>query len=47
MMINMSRRDEFAVLTTRTNSAALLWKESRGISPDSVADKMDVAMLQW
>lgn len=26
---------------------ALIWKESRGFSPDSVADKLDHAMLKW
>ena len=26
---------------------ALVWKESRGIAPDSVADKLDDAMLKW
>lgn len=24
-----------------------MWKESRGVAPDSVADKMDDAMLSW
>ena len=24
-----------------------MWKESRGVAPNSVADKMDDAMLQW
>lgn len=24
-----------------------MWKESRGIAPDSVADKMDAVILSW
>lgn len=30
-----------------TNNTEVLWKNARGIAPDSVADKMDAAMLKW
>ena len=39
------RRSDYEVLRLQTNNMALVWKESRGIAPDSVADKLDDAML--
>lgn len=41
------RRSDFDILRIKTNNTALIWKETRGIAPDSVADKMDDAMLSW
>lgn len=41
------RRSDFEILQLQTNNMALVWKEARGIAPDSVADKMDDAMLRW
>lgn len=41
------RRSGFDILRIQTSNTALLWKEARGIAPDSVADKMDEAMLSW
>ena len=43
----MALRDRYDVLVILTNNAALIWKEARGIAPDSAADKLDVAMLAW
>lgn len=43
----MAKRDNYDVLVTLTNNAALLWKEARGIASNSVADKLDNAMLEW
>lgn len=43
----MAKRDNYDVLVTVTNNAALLWKEARGIAPNSVANKLDNAMLEW
>lgn len=39
------RRSDYEVLQLQTNNMALVWKESRGIAPDSVADKLDDAMI--
>ena len=41
------RRSDYEILQIQTNNMALVWKESRGIAPDSVADKLDDAMLKW
>lgn len=41
------KRERFDTLCIITNKAALLWKNARGIAPDDVADKMDIAMLNW
>lgn len=43
----MARRSDYEILKIQTSNTALMWKESRGIAPDSVADKMDDAMLSW
>lgn len=43
----MAKRDRYDVLVILTNNVALIWKEARGIAPDSVADKLDDAMLEW
>lgn len=43
----MSKRSKYETLIIITNNHALLWKESRGIAPDSVASKLDDAMLEW
>lgn len=43
----MARRNKYDVLVILTNNAALIWKEARGIAPDSAADKLDDAMLEW
>ena len=43
----MAKRERFDTLCIITNNAALLWKNARGIAPDDVADKMDIAMLDW
>lgn len=40
-------RSKYDILKTQTNNTMLIWKESRGISPNSVADKMESAMLRW
>ena len=41
------KRDRYDVLVILTNNAALIWKEARGIAPDSAADKLDDAILEW
>ena len=38
---------KFEELKKITNDTEVLWKKSRGFAPDSVADKMDAAMLHW
>lgn len=43
----MARRSDYDILRIQTSNTAIMWKESRGIAPDSVADKMDDAMLSW
>lgn len=43
----MPRRSRYDALTIITNNEALLWKQSRGYAPDSAADKLDEAMLEW
>lgn len=43
----MKKRTNFEKLQIITNNYALLWKKSRGYAPDSVADKLDIAMLKW
>jgi len=43
----MAKRDRYDVLVILTNNATLIWKEARGIAPNSVADKLDDAMLEW
>lgn len=43
----MAKRKQYEVLVILTNNAALIWKEARGIAPDSAADKLDDAMLEW
>lgn len=43
----MARRSDYEILKIQTSNTALMWKASRGIAPDSVADKMDDAMLPW
>lgn len=41
------KRSDFEILQIQTRNMAIVWKKSRGIAPDSVADKMDDAMLSW
>ena len=43
----MAKRDRYDVLVVLTYNAALIWNEARGIAPDSAADKLDNAMLEW
>ena len=43
----MARRSDYDILRIQTSNTAIMWKESRGVAPDSVADKMDDAMLSW
>ncbi len=43
----MARRSDYDILRIQTSNTAIMWKESRGIAPDNVADKMDDAMLSW
>lgn len=43
----MGKIERYDVLVKLTNNAALIWKQARGIAPDSVADKLDEAMLEW
>jgi hypothetical protein len=43
----MAKRERYDVLVILTNNAALIWKEARGIVPESAADKLDKAMLEW
>lgn len=43
----MARRSDYEILRIQTSNTAIMWKESRGVAPDSVADKMDDAMLSW
>lgn len=41
------KRTKYEIVKKHTNNMSILWKECRGIAPDSVADKMDDAMLRW
>lgn len=41
------KRTKYEIVKKHTNDMSILWKECRGIAPDSVADKMDDAMLRW
>ena len=41
------KRSKFDVLKTKTNNAALIWKDVHGIAPDAAATKLDAAMLNW
>ena len=41
------KRTKYEIVKKHTNNMSILWKECRGIAPDSVADKMDDAMLMW
>ena len=43
----MAKRKQYEVLVILTNNAALICNETRGIAPDSAADKLDDAMLEW
>lgn len=43
----MFNQDKFDKLKTTTHNQLLLWKRSRGFAPDEVADRLDVAMLEW
>jgi hypothetical protein len=43
----MAKRNKYDVLVILTSNSALIWKEARGIAPDSAADKLDDAMLEW
>lgn len=43
----MDKRECYGELVKLTNNSALIWKEARGIAPDSAADKLDKAMLNW
>ncbi len=43
----MAKRERYNVLVILTNNTALMWKEARGIAPESAADKLDKAMLEW
>lgn len=43
----MPRRNRYEALTIITNNEALLWKQSQGYAPNSAADKLDKAMLEW
>ena len=43
----MSKKNRFDVLDILTNNTALIWKKARGTAADSVADKLDKAMLDW
>lgn len=36
----MAKRERYDVLVILTNNAALIWKEARGIAPESAADKL-------
>ena len=40
----MNKYEELKQITHHTE---VVWKNSRGIAPDSVADKLDEAMLNW
>lgn len=43
----MERKNKYDILKRETSNMAVLWKNSRGIAPDTVADKLDDAMLSW
>ena len=40
-------REKFQQLCEITHSTEKMWNNARGFAPDSVADKLDVAMLHW
>lgn len=40
-------KEKYEELKRITNNTEILWKNARGIAPDSVADKMEAAMLHW
>ena len=41
------KRSNYEVLKIHTHNMALVWKEARGFVPNTVADKLDDAMLRW
>ncbi|MEE1281878.1 MAG: hypothetical protein UHK60_06475 [Acutalibacteraceae bacterium] len=43
----MPKNSKYETLTKRTKNIALLWKNSHGFAPDSVTNKLDIAMLDW
>ena len=40
-------KSKYEKLKIQTHNATLVWKEVRGIADSKVADKMDIAMLEW
>lgn len=43
----MDNQNKYDALVSHTNYVARVWKKVRGFAPDSVADKLDIAMLDW
>lgn len=43
----MTEKEQFESLLINTKNVAMIWKKTRGISPNEVADKLDKAMLEW
>ena len=39
--------NKYEKLKQITHHTEVVWKNSRGVAPDSVADKLDKAMLNW
>ena len=46
-MIDIMNCSKYDKLKIHTKNISLIWKQARGIAPDSTADKMDEAMLHW
>ena len=43
----MARRSDFEVLMIQTKNISLIWKDVHGIASCDVANKLDIAMLDW
>ena len=47
LIMEINNMTKYKILKEITSDTEIIWKKSRGIAPDSVANKMDEAMLHW
>ena len=47
LIMEINNITKYKILKEITSDTEIIWKKSRGIAPDSVANKMDEAMLHW
>lgn len=47
LIMEINNMTKYKKLKEITSDTEIIWKKSRGIAPDSVANKMDEAMLYW